>query len=82
MHHFVSFITYSEWPEQGDALIPLFFNFTLECTIRKVQEKKEGLKLNGTNQFFFASDVKSLAKGIHIMNKYEAALIMLLMALV
>jgi hypothetical protein len=35
--------------KQGDALSPLLFNFALECSIKKVQEKQVGLKLNGTH---------------------------------
>jgi len=35
--------------KQGDDLLPLLFNFTLEYTIRRVQVNQDGLKLNGTH---------------------------------
>jgi hypothetical protein len=36
--------------KQGDALLPLLFNFALQCATGKVQENQKGLKLNGTHQ--------------------------------
>jgi hypothetical protein len=55
--------------KQGDALSPLFFNFTLEYTIRGIQANQVGFKLNCTHQYLVYSDVKNghatvtLAKG-------------------
>jgi hypothetical protein len=36
--------------KQGHALSPLVFNLALKYTIRRVQEKYKGLKLNGTDE--------------------------------
>jgi poly(3-hydroxyalkanoate) synthetase len=51
--------------KQGDALSPLFFNVTLECAIRRVQENQEGLKLNGTHQLLaYADSVNTMGGNI------------------
>jgi hypothetical protein len=42
--------------KQGDALMPLLFNFALEYAIRKVQENQVKLKFNGTHQHLACTD--------------------------
>jgi hypothetical protein len=67
--------------KQGDALPPLLFNFTLEYTIRKVQETKERVELNGVNQLLvYVDDVHLLGENISIIRnkKFWKELICLL----
>ena len=55
-------------PKQGNALLPLIFNFALEYAIRKVQVNWKELKCNESYQLlFYADDVNLLHKNIYIL---------------
>jgi hypothetical protein len=62
--------------KQGDALLPLLFNFALEWPIRRVQVNQDGLKLNGTHQLLaYADDVKILGGSIRAVKENAEALV-------
>ena len=56
--------------KQGDALLPLLFNFALEYAIRRVQVNQGGLKLIGTHQLLvYGDDVNILGGRVHTVKK-------------
>jgi hypothetical protein len=62
--------------KQGDALSPLLFNFALEYGIRKVQENRVGLALNGTRQLLaYADDVNLLGDNTDTIEESTETLI-------
>jgi len=61
---------------QGDALLPLLFNFALEYAIRRVKVNQDGLKLNGTHQLLvYADDVNIMGGSVHTVKENAEALI-------
>ena len=62
--------------KEGDALMPLFFNFALEYAISKVQVNQYGLKLNGTHQLLvYADDADLLEGSVHSIEKNTESLV-------
>jgi hypothetical protein len=61
--------------KQGNAVSPLFFNFSLDYAIRRVQVNQDGLKLNGTpypQVYAAADDDDILGRTIHTIKKKHA----------
>jgi poly(3-hydroxyalkanoate) synthetase len=54
----------------GDALSPMFFNFSLESAFRRVEENQGGLKLDGRHQLLaYADDANIVEENIATIQK-------------
>jgi hypothetical protein len=61
--------------KQGDVLLPLLFNFSLDYAIRRVQVNQDGVKLNGTYRLLvYAAEVSILSGNRHTSKKNTEAL--------
>ena len=64
--------------KRKDVLLPLLFNFALECAFRKVQVDQKGLKLIGTHQLLFYNDgFIVLGASICIVKEYTEASVLI-----
>jgi hypothetical protein len=64
------------WSETRRCFIANVFQFVLKYAIKKVQESREGLELNGTHYLLvYADDVNKLGVNINTKNKNKEALL-------
>jgi hypothetical protein len=66
----------SNGSKQGDALLPLLFNFALAYAIKRTQVNQDDLKLNGTPQLLtYADDFNKLGGSVNTVTENAEALV-------
>jgi len=74
--HLSDIFRFRNGSKQGDAFLPLLFNFVLVYGIRRDQVKQDGLILNGTHQLMsYVNDANILAGGIHTLKENAESLV-------
>ena len=69
-HCFSSSFPIESCLKQGDALLPILFNFALYYAIWKVEETTLGLNINGTHQVLaYVNDVNLIGNDIRTIER-------------
>ena len=74
--HLVDMFSIKNSLKQGDTILSLLFNFTLDYAVRRVQANQEHFNLNSIHHFpVYGDDVNAMGRNIHTIKKNTKALL-------